>query len=146
MFFSNWSKSAKIIGGTVALSVVGVPVAVLADASNPIYVPKKKAAAKAKPKARVAKAKPRAVAKPVAQPPMIEAPVYTPTPAPVYTPAPPPPPAPVYTPPPPVAPAPVAAPVAAKGGNGWLLGLLGAAAVVGGIVLASGGDDSPTSP
>jgi hypothetical protein len=144
MFFSTWSKTAKIMGGTVALAVVGVPVAVLADASNPIYVPRKKA--KAKPKARVAKAKPRAVVKPMAQPPVMEAPVYTPPPAPVYTPPPPPPPAPVYTPPPPVAPAPVAAPVAAQGGNGWIFGLLGAAAVVGGIVLASGGDDSPTSP
>jgi hypothetical protein len=145
MFFSAWSKTAKIIGATTALGLTALPVAVLADASNPVYMPKKKA----KPKPRKAAPKPRrAAAKPVAQTAPVEATVYTPPPVPVYTP-PPPPPAPVYTPPPPpapVTPAPAAAPVAKSGGNGMLLGLLGAAAALGAILALSGGDDSPTSP
>ena len=71
-------------------------------------------------------------------------PVYTPAPEPVYTPAP----EPVYTPPPaPTAPPPLPPVEAASGGaSGWLVGLLGAAAVAGGILLASSGDDAPTSP
>jgi hypothetical protein len=74
MFFSAWSKTAKIVGATSALALTAVPVAVLADASNPVYVPKKKA----KPKPRKAAPKPRrAAAKPVAQPAPVEATVYT---------------------------------------------------------------------
>lgn len=131
MFFNSWSKTAKIIGATTLLAVAGAPVALLADASNPIYVPKKKKVkAKAKP---VRKAAPKPV---VQQKPVItqQPPVYTPPPPPVYTP-----------PPPPVATG-VAA-KAAKGGSGWLYGLAGAAAVIAGILLTTGNDnDTPTSP
>jgi outer membrane biosynthesis protein TonB len=141
-------KSTRLVAALAALSVVSVPVMVMADASNPVYVPKKKAKkVKAKVKAkRKAVAKPRMV-KPVQapEPVMAPEPVYTPpAPEPVYTPAP----EPVYTPPPVAAPtpAPIPAPVASSGGgSGWLLGLLGAAAAIGGIVLASG-EDTPTSP
>jgi hypothetical protein len=145
MFFSAWSKTTKIIGATAALAVTAVPVAVLADASNPVFVPKKKA----KPKARKAAPKTRkAVVKPAAQPAPAAATVYTPPPAPVYSPppAPAPAPAPVYSPPPAPAPAPVAAPMAKSGGNGILLGLLGAAAIIGLVIASTGNDDSPTSP
>ncbi len=133
-------KTYKIAAGAVALSMVAAPVIVQADSSNPVYVPKKKMKAQVKPRA---KAKP--VMRKPAPKPMVQEPVYSPPPPPVYTP----PPAPVYTPPPPPpppAPAPVAAaPVAKAGGNGLLVGLLGAAAVVGGILLVSG-DDKPSSP
>ena len=148
MFFNSWSKTAKIIGATTLLAVAGAPVALLADASNPIYVPKKKKVkAKAKP---VRKAAPKPV---VQQKPVItqQPPVYTPPPPP---PTPPPPPPPVYTPPPPPVytppPPPVATGVAAKaakGGSGWLYGLAGAATVIAGIILAtSNGNDTPASP
>jgi outer membrane biosynthesis protein TonB len=142
-------KSTRLVAALAALSVVSVPVMVMADASNPVYMPKKKAkVVKAKAKAkRKAVAKPKMV-KPVQAPePVYTAPepVYTPpAPEPVYTPAP----EPVYTPAPAPAPAPapIPAPVASSGGgSGWLLGLLGAAAAIGGIVLASG-DSTPTSP
>jgi hypothetical protein len=145
MFFNSWSKTAKIIGATTLLAVAGAPVALLADASNPIYVPKKKKVkAKAKP---VRKAAPKPV---VQQKPVItqQPPVYTPPPPP------PPPPPPVYTPPPPPVYTPPPPPVttgvavkAAKGGSGWLYGLAGAAAVVAGILLTTGNDnDTPASP
>ncbi len=136
-------RAKQALGAICALSLI-MPAAIYADASNPVYTPKKKA--KAKPKAR-AKARPAMKAKPVVQ----QAPVYTPPPEPVYTP----PPAPVYTPPPPAPvvytppPAPVpAAPVvaAAKGGISPLLYILGAAAVAGGIYAATSGGDGPTSP
>lgn len=32
------------------------------------------------------------------------------------------------------------------GGSGWLIALLAAAAVIGGIIIASGGSDNPVSP
>jgi hypothetical protein len=145
MFFSAWSKTAKIVGATSALAITAVPVAVLADASNPVFTPKKKVKAKAKPRRAIAKAR-SVAAKPVAKPAPVAvaapAPVYTPPPVPVYTP----PPAPVYTPPPVVVPAAPAAPVAAaKGGNGLLLGALGAAAAIAGVVLATS-KDKPASP
>jgi len=84
---------------------------------------------------------------PAPEPAPAPAPVYTPPPAPVYTPPPAPepvaPPAPVAPAPAPVAPAP-AAPVAAAGhGSSWLLYVLGAAAIGGGIYAAT---KSPSSP
>ncbi len=139
----NVNKAYKAIGAAVALSIVAVPVIVQADASNPVYTPKKKKKAMAKPRA---KAKPVVRRAPAPAPqPAPEPVVYTPEPAPVYTPPPPPP---VYTPPPP--PAPVvtapAAPVATSGGgSGWLLGALAGLAAVGGVILATNGDKA-TSP
>jgi hypothetical protein len=146
MFISEWVKSTKVLAALTALSVVAVPVIVVADASNPVYTPKKKHKAVkrvAKKQVRHAAAKPRAVAKPAPEPVYQPAPepVYTPAPEPVYTPPPPPPVAEI--PPPPIAPA---APVVAEaggGGMGWLLGVLGAAAAVGGIILATSGSSSP---
>ncbi len=147
MQFLQVIKSSKILGALAAMAVLSVPVIVIADASNPVYTPKKHA--KAKPAVRHAKAKPVAHQAPAPAP----EPTYTPAPEPAYTPPPapepaytPPPPPPVaYTPPP--VPAAPAAPVveASSGGSGWLLGLLGAAAVIGGIVLAAGSGSS-TSP
>ncbi len=130
------TRAKQLLGAVAALSLV-TPAIIYADASNPVYSHKKKA--KAKPHKRMARAKP--AARQVAVQTPAPEPVYTPpppAPEPVYTPPPveTPPPAPAYTPPPP-APAVPAAPVAHGGGNGILLAVLGAAAVVGGIVIAS---------
>jgi hypothetical protein len=147
MEFSSIPKMYKMIGAAVALSVVSVPVIVQADASNPVYTPKKKKAS-VKPRAKKKAVARRPMARPAPRPAPVEERVESiapPAPEPVYTPAPV---EPAYVPP---APEPVVAapaavePVAKSGGNGLLIGLLGAAAVAGGILLATSGDDSPAS-
>ena len=144
MEFSSIPKMYKMIGAAVALSVVAVPVIVQADASNPVYTPKKKKAA-VKPRAKKKAVARRPMARPAPRPapaePMVES-IAPPAPEPQYVP----PPAPEYVPPAPQpTPAPPPAPVAKSGGNGLLIGLLGAAAVAGGILLATSGDNDPAS-
>jgi hypothetical protein len=142
MKLSAISKKYKILGAAVALSVVAVPVIVQADSSNPVYAPKKKKAAvkqRAKKKSVARRAVERAPRVVEVAEQRVES-IAPPAPQPEYIP---PPPAPeVMAPAAEVAQAPVeAAPVAKSGGNGLLVGLLGAAAVVGGILLATGGDN-----
>lgn len=143
MKLSAISKKYKMIGAAVALSVVAVPVIVQADSSNPVYTPKKKKAAtkaRYKKKSVARRAAPRPVK--VAQVEEVVQSIAPPAPEPVYTPAPPPAPE-VMAPAAEVAQAPVqAAPVAKSGGNGLLVALLGAAAVAGGVLLATGGDNA----
>jgi hypothetical protein len=125
---------ANILGVFALFAFVATPTMSIADASNPAATRLK---AKAKPKAR---ARQRVVRAKVRTPqPVQQAPVET-----VQAPAPEPMPAPTPEPMPqvveaPAAPAPEPAPVAVakKGGSGWLLGVLGAAAVVAGIVVAT---------
>jgi hypothetical protein len=145
MEFSSIPKMYKMIGAAVALSVIAVPVIVRADSSNPVYTPKKKAAMKPRAKKKAVARRPmaRPAPRPAPAEPMVES-IAPPAPEPQYVP----PPAPEYVPPAPQpapTPAPAAAPVAKSGGNGLLLGLLGAAAVAGGILLATSGDNSPAS-
>ena len=134
----NWNllksvRGKQLLGAIVMVSLV-TPAVIYADASNPVYAQKKKAKMKAKPHKRTARAKPAMREVAVQQP----APAYTPPPEPAYTPPPAeaPAPAPVYSAPVQPAPPP-AAPVATGGGSGVLLAVLGAAAVVGGIVLVA---------
>jgi hypothetical protein len=135
-------KIFKRLGTFIAmvglLSVGLAPVPVMADASNPRYVPRH-AKDKAKPRVvRRAAAKPTVAPAPqqpapveVAQPapaPVAEAPVATvvaEAPAPAATPAP--------------APAAAKLSVVKKGGNGTIIALLAAAGVIGGIALATSG-------
>jgi hypothetical protein len=134
---------ANILGVFALFAFVATPTMSIADASNPAATRMK---AKAKPKAR---ARQRVVRAKVRTPqPVQQAPVETvqaPAPEPMLAPAPEPMPQVVEAPPAP-APAPEpAAPltVAKSGGSGWLLGVLGAAAVVAGIVVATDGSKSP---
>lgn len=137
----------KMLGAAVALSVVAVPVIVQADASNPVYTPKKKKMA-IKPRAKKKAISRRPMARPEPRVAQVEQRVESiapPAPEPAYVP---PAPEPAYVPPAPEpvsAPAAAAAPVAKSGGNGLLIGLLGAAAVAGGVLLATGGNDNPRS-
>ena len=149
---------ALAIGSVVALTAA--PVMVIADASNPMYAPKKKKA-QAKPRTQ---AKPRAQTKAKAHAkPMVKTakmapandfvPSYSPP-----NPAPMPVAQPVYTPPVPVASAPistpvmaaapVAAPVAKAGTSSLLLGALALAGIIGGgLLIADASDeDQPVSP
>jgi hypothetical protein len=134
-----------LVAGASAVALIVAPAVLYADASAPgVNRPKAVKKMRAKPRAKV---KPRAAARPVVQQPAPEPVVET-----VYTPPPEPAPVPMPEPAPaPVAAAPVeapAAPVATSGGggSGLIIALVAAAAVAGGILLADGGNDSPTSP
>jgi hypothetical protein len=123
-----WKQARGLLAMLGILSLGLAPVPVMADASNPRYVPHH-AKAKAKPHAVR-----RAAARPAApQPP---APVEVAQPAPAPAPV-------VETPPAPVvaqAPAPAAAKLSVvKKGGGTVIALLAAAGVIGGIALASSG-------
>ena len=149
---------ALAIGSAVLLTAT--PVVVIADASNPMYMPKKKkpqAKKRAETKART-QTKPKAQAKPMAKPapkapvndfvpsyaPPTPAPAPVAAPAPTYVPAP----APVAAAPAPVAAPATTAPVAKAGGKNWLVGLLAVAGLVGGGILVADAldEDEPTSP
>jgi hypothetical protein len=129
---------ANILGVFAVFAFVSVPTMSIADASNPAATRMK---AKAKPKARARKRMVRAQARapqPVQQP-VVETVQAPPEPMPEPAPAP-------QVVEAPAAPAPSpAAPlsVAKSGGSGWLLGVLGAAAVVAGVVVLA--DDKPAS-
>jgi hypothetical protein len=131
---------ANILGVFAVFAFVATPTMSIADASNPAATRMK---AKAKPKAR---ARHRIVrAKIMKQPPVQQAPVVETVQAPPEPmPAPEPAPAPQIVEAP-AAPATPAAPlaVAKSGGSGWLLGVLGAAAVVAGIIVATDSSKSP---
>jgi hypothetical protein len=126
-----------IIASTI-ISLVATPAILMADASAPGAVKAKMHhRAKARPHAR---AKSRAMAKPQMQAPAPEMaevaqPVYTPPPEPA-------PPAPVAEAAPAPAPAPAAPVAVAKSGGGTLLAVVGAAAVIAGIVALSSGGNS----
>jgi hypothetical protein len=129
---------ANILGVFAVFAIVAAPTMSIADASNPAVTQTK---AKAKPKARIRKRVVRAkIVQPAPPPPVQEAVVAEPPAPPLPEPAP----APQVVEAP-AAPTPPAAPlsVAKRGGSGWLLGVLGAAAVVGGIVVLA--DDNPAS-
>jgi hypothetical protein len=144
MFIFMRKLSTNILVGSAVMTMAVMPVVSWADASAPginrIH--------KAKPKMRKRMVKPRIVraakpapvevvqeAAPPEAPPVPEAP-----PAPVVAEAP--------APPPMEAPAPPAAPlaVAKKGGKGILIGLIGAAAVVAGVIIAADSNKSSNSP
>jgi hypothetical protein len=133
------TRGKQLLGAIVMASMV-TPAVIYADASNPVYA-KKKAKTYKKAKKRIARAKPKARQVAVQQQP---APVYT-APEPVYTPPPvEAPPAPVYSAPVEVAAPAPAAPVAKSGGMGGIfVAALAAAAVAGGIILASDSGSSP---
>jgi hypothetical protein len=134
------TRGKQLLGAIVMASMV-TPAVIYADASNPVYA-KKKAKTYKKAKKRIARAKPKVRQVAVQQQP---APVYT-APEPVYTPPPveAPPPAPVYSAPAEVAAPAPAAPVAKSGGMGGIfVAALAAAAVAGGIILASDSGSSP---
>jgi hypothetical protein len=128
-----WKQVRGLLAMLGILSLGLAPVPVMADASNPRYVPHH-AKAKAKPHTvRRAAARPAAAAAPQPAAP-VEAAQPAPAPAPV-----------VETPPAPVvAGAPAPAPAAAKlsvtkKGGGTVIALLAAAGVIGGIALATSG-------
>ncbi len=153
MLRSRITSGVTTVTLTAALCAIFAPVLVMADASNPHFTASAKHHKRHHVAMRHHHVRPMAhhAAKPVhvaMAPEPAPAPVYTPPPAPVYTP----PPAPVEVAPPPVAtPAPVATPVApaapvvetAHNGGSWLLYVLGAAAIGGGIYAAT---NSPKSP
>jgi len=136
------SIGAKILGGTAAVGLVSVPViessSFVADDDQSTRRVENVSTSQGGVGSK------KDLQKPVSARP---APVYTPPPPPAPVPLPPP--APVAPPPPPP-PAPVAAaaPAAEGVGSGLILGVLGAAAVIGGIILiaSDGDDDAPTSP
>jgi hypothetical protein len=146
MIGMSQKNSGKLLASIAAASLAIMPMIVYADASAPgaVKVQHKKAMThkrkhRAKAVAHHAAPQPTQVAQ--ADPaPVYQAPAPVPEPAPVAAPEPAPMPAPA--PAAPAAPAPV---VAAHHGSSALLGILGAAAVIGGIIaVASGG--SPASP
>jgi acetyl esterase/lipase len=129
--------SGKLLATVAAASLVIMPVIVYADASAPSAVKAHKKKPMAHKRKHRAKAAQRAPAQPTEVAQAEPAPVYQAPPAPEPTPAP------VAEPMPAPAPAPAPAPVMAEHhGSGALLGILGAAAVIGGIVAIAGGGGS----
>ncbi|MEY2927306.1 MAG: hypothetical protein RL367_1783 [Pseudomonadota bacterium] len=136
--FKKFLLAKPAITAIALVSLVSVPMVVLADASAP-WTHKAKAKPRAKPHHRKRAVARQAEPMPQAQEQVYQPPVQQPevAAAPMETPAPP---APVAGPP---APAPAAAAEVHHGG-GTLLALVGAAAVIGGIIAAStGGSKSP---
>jgi hypothetical protein len=139
--------SRKTLANIVAVSAVSAfvvtPTMSIADASNPRATRMHKAKPKHHARHRIVRAK---IMKPApTQPAPIEAVQAAPEPMPEPAPAPQ-----VVEAAPAPAPAPATAPaaplaVAKKGGSGWLLGVLGAAAVVAGIVVLADNNKKPKS-
>ena len=133
---------ANILSVCAVFALVASPTMSIADASNPAATRMYKAKPKHHARKRMVRAKARTVQ------PVQQAPVETVQAPPEPMPAPEPAPAPqvVEAPSAPAAPTP-AAPlaVAKKGGSGWLLGVLGAAAVVAGVVVLADGNSKPAS-
>jgi hypothetical protein len=145
MIGMSQKNSGKLLASIAAASLAIMPMIVYADASAPGAVKvhhKKPMAHKRKHRAKAVAH--RTVAEPTQVAQAEPAPVYQappPEPTPVAAPEPAPMPAPA-----PAAPAPAPAPVMAEHhGSGALLGILGAAAVIGGIIAVAGGG-SPASP
>ena len=132
--------AARYAACLAALGLAIAPVSAFADASS--YHPKPRV--HHKHKAMKHKMARKAAARPAAQQPVEVA--QTPAPEPVATPEP----APAVVaeaPAAPAAPAQAAAPLqVAKHGKGTAIALLGVAAVIGGIVLASDNNKKPVSP
>ena len=161
MVTSGFKSIAKALAIGSAVALTATPVVLIADASNPMYTPKKKKSqvkARSNVKARQnvkpkSQAKAKSNVRPRAQAP--KAPVNDFVPS--YSPPNPPmvqAPVPAYTPPVPVASAPVlaapvaAAPSAAIGAPNYLLGALALAGLVGGGLLIADAvsEDEPVSP
>lgn len=130
MIFSGFKLSSKLLASVAVASIALTPILVMADASAPM--PKRHRAVKAV-KHTVRHARVRPVAQQAPAPQMAQAPAPIPEAMPAPAPAPAPMPEVAVAP----APAPAPAPVATSGGSGWLLGLLGVAAVGGLIAVAS---------
>jgi hypothetical protein len=136
----SFKTIANIVSVFAVFAFVATPTMSIADASNPGATRMHKAKPKHRARHRVVRAKVRTPA-PAQPQPVVET-VQTP-PEPLPTPEPAPAPQVVEAPAAPT-PAPETPVVAVKsGGSGWLLGVLGAAAVVAGIVVLA--DDKPKS-
>lgn len=139
----SFKTISNVVGVFAVFAFVATPTMSIADASNPAATRMHKAKPKHHARHRVVRAK---MVKPApAQPPAPE--VVQAPPEPMSAPEPAPAPQVVEAPPAP-APAPTpAAPlaVAKSSGKGWLLGVLGAAAVVAAIVVASDTNSKPKS-
>lgn len=136
----SFKTIANILGVFAVFAFVATPTMSIADASNPSATRMHKAKPKHRARHRVVRAKVRTPA-PTQPQPVVETVQAPPEPLPMPEPAPAPQ---VVEAPAAPAPAPEAPVVAAKsGGSGWLLGVLGAAAVVAGIVVLA--DDKPKS-
>lgn len=136
----SFKALSNILGVSAVFAFVATPTLSIADASNPAATRMHKAKPKHHARHRMVHAK--------AQTPTQPQPVETVQAAPEPMPAPEPAPAPQVVEAAPPAPAPPpAAPlaVAKSGGSGWLLGVLGAAAVVAGVVLLADGNKKPVS-
>ena len=131
---------ANILSVCAVFALVASPTMSIADASNPAATRMHKAKPKHHARKRMLRAKARTVQ------PVQQAPVETVQAPPEPMPAPEPAPQIVEAPSAPAASTP-AAPlaVAKKGGSGWLLGVLGAAAVVAGVVVLADGNSKPAS-
>jgi hypothetical protein len=137
----SFKTISNIIGVFAVFAFVATPTMSIADASNPSATRMHKAKPKHHARHRVVRAK---MVKPApAEPPAPEVVQAPPEPMPAPEPAPAPQ---VVEAPPAPAPAPAAPLAVAKsGGSGWLLGVLGAAAVVAAIVVASDTNSKPKS-
>jgi hypothetical protein len=131
---------SNILGVFAVFAFVATPTMSIADASNPGATRMHKAKAKHRARHRVVRAKVRTPAP--AQPvevvqvtPEAPMPMPEPAPAPQVVEAPP---APATAPAAPLA-------VAKSGKSGWLLGVLGAAAVIAGVVVLSDSNKKPAS-
>jgi hypothetical protein len=132
---------SNILGVFAVFAFVATPTMSIADASNPGATRMHKAKAKHRARHRVVRAKGRTPAP--EQPPAPEVVQAAPEPMPMPEPAPAPQ---VVEAPPAPAPAPAAPLAVAKsGGSGWLLGVLGAAAVIAGVVVLADGNKKPAS-
>ncbi len=131
---------SNILGVFAVFAFVAMPTLSIADASNPGATRMHKAKPKHRARHRAVRAK---MVKPAPVQPVevVQAAPEAPMPAPEPAPAPQ-----VVEAPPAPTPAPAAPLAVAKtGGSGWLLGVLGAAAVVAGVVVLADGNKKPVS-
>ncbi len=139
MLTTGLKLPATVFAGLAVVSMAAMPVVSWADASAPGVGRMHKAKHKVKPRHRVVRA--QAVQPPAPQPaPPVEV-VQEAPPPPVEAP---PAPAVVEAPPAP-APAPAAPLAVAKHGHGLLIGLIAAAAIAAGVILAADSNKKPVS-